>query len=313
MSVLRGVCLAVLAAPCLWGGGPARATAADPGVALASAAAPGVARASGEAVFKRNCAACHLPLQPGAEGSGTVPGIRALPRELLVRFSPESILNTLTNGRMQVQAAPLSPSERRAVAVYASGRDFGAVEVLPENETNLCTEQLLMGEPQGHPSWNGWGNGPGNARFQPRSQGKLTAADLPRLELKWAFGFANVQTARPQPTVLGGRLFAPSENGHVYALNAHTGCRYWTYKAQAGIATAIVGGRYRDAAGNKGYALYFGDRKANAYAVDAQTGREIWVRKVDAHPAAAITGSLAFDGVRVFVPVQGSNEEAMGG
>lgn len=269
--------------------------------------------ASGEAVFQRICAACHLSLT-SADTGGAVPGIRALPRELLQQFAPEAILNTLTNGKMQAQAASLSPAERRAVAVYVSGRDFGpAVAAAEDIETNLCTEQLVMGDPQASPSWNGWGNGPANTRFQPKSQGKLTAADLPRLQLKWAFGFSNAMTARPQPTVVGGRLFAPSENGHVYALNPRTGCRYWTYKAQAGIPTAVVVGHYRDASGNPGLALYFGDRKANAYAVDAQTGREIWVRKVDTHASAAITGSLAFDGTRVFVPVQGLNEEAMGG
>jgi polyvinyl alcohol dehydrogenase (cytochrome) len=233
---------------------------------------------------------------------------------LLRQFPPEAILNTLTNGKMQAQASSLSPEERRAVAVYAAGRDFGPVAEAPENlETNLCTEQLLMGDPQASPSWNGWGNGPTNIRYQPKSQGKLTASDLPRLQLKWAFGFANVFSARPQPTVAGGRLFAASENGHVYALNPRTGCRYWTYKARAGIPTAVVVGSYTSAAGNKGYAVYFGDRKANAYAVDAQTGREIWVRKVDSHPAAAITGALAYDSGRVFVPVQGLNEEGMGG
>jgi polyvinyl alcohol dehydrogenase (cytochrome) len=268
---------------------------------------------SGEAVFKRICATCHLSLKPGDSG-GVVPGIRALPRELLMQFSPDAVLNTLTNGKMQSQAASLTPAERRAVAAYASGRDFGPAVAAPEDlETNLCTEHLVMGDPGASPSWNGWGNGPTNTRFQPKAQGKLTAADLPRLQLKWAFGYSNVMTARPQPTVVGGRLFAPSENGHVYALNPHTGCRYWTYKARAGIPTVVVVGRYRDAAGNQGLAVYFGDRKANAYAVDAQTGREIWVQKVDAHAAAAITGSLAFDGTRVFVPVQGLNEEGMGG
>jgi polyvinyl alcohol dehydrogenase (cytochrome) len=192
--------------------------------------------------------------------------------------------------------------------------DFAPGVAAPENlQTNLCTEQLVMDDPRRDPSWNGWGNGPTNTRYQPKAQGKLTAADLPRLQLKWAFGYANVMSARAQPTVAGGRLFAPSENGHLYALNPHTGCRYWTYQAQAAIPTAVVVGRYRDPAGNQGFAVYFGDRKANAYAVDAQTGREIWVRKVDDHPLAAITGSLAFDGTRVFVPVQGLNEEAKGG
>src|SRR5690348_3458061 len=82
-------------------------------------------------------------------------------------------------------------------------------------ETNLCTEDLLMGDPRLGPSWNGWGNGPTNTRFQPKSQGKLTAADLHRLQLKWAFGYTNVSSAGPQPTIAGRRLFAASENGHL--------------------------------------------------------------------------------------------------
>jgi len=188
----------------------------------------------------------------------------------------------------------------------------GATTGAPEDlETNLCTEDLLMGDPRVGPSWNGWGNGPANTRFQPRSQGKLTAADLRQLQLKWAFGYANISSARPQPTVAGGRLFAASENGHLYALNPRTGCRYWTYKARAGIPTAVVVGSYRTSDGSDGVAVFFGDRKANAYAVDAQTGREIWVRKVDSHPAAVIAGSLAFEAARVFVPVQGLKEQAM--
>jgi polyvinyl alcohol dehydrogenase (cytochrome) len=270
-------------------------------------------QASGEAVFQRICAACHLSLQSDPTSSAP-PGIRAVPRELLRQFTPEAILNTLTNGKMQAQAASLTARERHAVAAYASGRDFGAASNPPENlETNLCTEQLLMSDPKTGPSWNGWGNGPTNTRFQPKSQGKLTASDLHRLQLEWAFGYANVASARPQPTIAGGRLFAASENGHLYALNPKTGCRYWTYEALAGIPTAVVVGHYRAADGSDGFAVFFGDRKANAYAVDAQTGKQIWVRKVDTHPAAAITGALALEGDRVFVPVQGLNEEAMGG
>jgi len=276
-------------------------------------AQPAPPQANGEAVFQRICANCHLSLRPDAN-PGATPGIRALPRELLKQFAPESILNTLTQGKMQAQAASLSPQERRAVAIYASGRDFGpAIEPPDPPETNLCTEQLVMGNPQASPSWNGWGNGPANLRFQPHSQAKLTAADLPRLQLKWAFGYANVFSARPQPTIVGGRLFAASENGRVYALNPRSGCRYWTYKAQAGIPTAIVVGGYRKADGESGYAVFFGDRKANAYGVDAQTGRGIWTTKLDPHAFAAITGALAYDNGRVFVPVQGLNEEGMGG
>ena len=294
------------------------AKAASPTTALQKASQQG---STGATVFQKTCAACHLSVRPADPGtttstvqSPTLESIPALPRESLAQFAPEIILNTLANGTMQAQAAILTPAERRAVAAYAAGRDFGPPTASPETlETNFCTERLLMGDPKTSPSWNGWGNGPQNLRFQPKSQAKLTPQDLPRLELKWAFGYANVSSARPQPTVVGGRLFAPGENGLVYALDARTGCRYWAYRAKAGIPTAIVAGPYHDAAGNTGLALFFGDRKANAYALDAQTGHEIWVRKIETHPSAAISGALAFDGTRVFVPVGALNEEGRGG
>jgi polyvinyl alcohol dehydrogenase (cytochrome) len=59
--------------------------------------------------------------------------------------------------------------------------------------------------------------------------------------------------------------------------------------------------------------VFFGDSRANAYAVDASTGQQIWVRKVDDHRAAAITGAPTYHNGRLFVPVQGLNEEGQGG
>ena len=123
-----------------------------------------------------------------------------------------------------------------------------------------------------------------NARFQPAKQGGLTAADVPKLTLKWAFGFPGVLAARAQPAVTGGRLFAASETGTVYALDAKTGCTYWTFRAQAGVRSAPNVGPYKSASGATRYAVYFGDSRANAYAVDAETGQQIWMRKTDDHP-----------------------------
>jgi polyvinyl alcohol dehydrogenase (cytochrome) len=175
---------------------------------------------------------------------------------------------------------------------------------------NRCTTSTPMTDAATSPGWNGWGNGPANMRFAPN--GGLSAADLPRLKLKWAFGYAGVNAARAQPAIAGGRLFVASENGEAHALDPKTGCTHWTFKAQAGIRTGLVVGPYKTASGS-GQALYFGDARANAYAVDAETGRELWVRKVDEHPAASLTGAPAVAGGRVFVPVQGLNEEGQGG
>ena len=78
------------------------------------------------------------------------------------------------------------------------------------------------------PGWNGWGNGAVNTRFQSSSQAGLTAADVPKLRLKWAFGFPGVLAARTQPAVVGGRVFTASEpatsSRSTRARAAPTGC-----------------------------------------------------------------------------------------
>jgi polyvinyl alcohol dehydrogenase (cytochrome) len=273
--------------------------------------------AEGEAVFRRVCAVCHLGLVQMGPMAGINPlagagPTHAPPREFLHNMPPEAILNALTTGKMQAQGAALTPEERRAVAEYASGRRLGAKPLDPALEAGKpCATRPPMSDPARGPGWNGWGNGITNTRFQSRERGGLTAADLPRLELRWAFGFANVVTVRTQPAMAGGRLFVASENGQVHALDAGTGCTYWTYKARAGIATALSVSRYR-AAESARYAVYFADRKANAYAVDAESGHEIWVQNVEHHPSASITGAPTVYAGRVFVPVQGLNEEGRG-
>ena len=254
--------------------------------------------APGQAVFDRACAACHDNGNSGAPN-----------RETLRLLTPEAILNALTNGKMQVQGSTLSEADRRAVAEFLAARTLSTA---PTATVTQCTTKTPMSDPSKGARWNGWGNGPANARYQPKEIGGLTAADLPKLKVKWAFGYAGVSAARAQPTFAGGRLFVASENTEVHALDPKSGCAFWTFKAQAGVRTAMSVAPYKSG-GKSGYAVYFGDSKANVYAVDANTGDLIWTRKVDDHPSAAITGApTVFDG-KVFVPVQGLNEEGQGG
>ncbi|HXS26405.1 MAG TPA: PQQ-binding-like beta-propeller repeat protein [Steroidobacteraceae bacterium] len=289
--------------------------AAVPARAASSGPRAGMQKPNGEAVFRRACAACHLGLADMGAMAGVNPyagaGLgHALPREMLHSYPPEAILNALTKGKMQAQGAALTIAERRAVAEFASGRALGAKPLDPSLEDGkACAAPAPRFDPEQGARWNGWGNGIANTRFQARELGGLTAADLPHLKVAWVFGFANVASVRSQPAVAGGRIFVASENGRVHALDARTGCTYWTFAAEAGVGTALSVGRYRDRAGASRYAVYFGDRRANAYAVDAETGRGIWTRKVDAHPAASITGSPTVYRGRVFVPVQGIGEE----
>jgi polyvinyl alcohol dehydrogenase (cytochrome) len=163
-----------------------------------------------------------------------------------------------------------------------------------------------MPSPASLPMWNGWGNDLSNTRSQPAQSAGMTAADVPKLTLKWAFAFPGATAASGQPAIVGGRVFVGNVNGLVYALDAQTGCTYWSFKADAGVRTAISvapigGGRY---------AALFGDIRANVYGVDAQTGAALWKVKVDDHAFARITGAPTFANGRLYVPVSSVEEVA---
>jgi polyvinyl alcohol dehydrogenase (cytochrome) len=158
---------------------------------------------------------------------------------------------------------------------------------------------------QMRPHWNGWGAGPEQRRYQNAPMAGLAAQDVPRLKLKWAFGFADASRAYGQPTVFAGRVFVGSAGGEVYSLDAATGCTHWIFKAAAPVRTAISVGD-----GPRGWLVHFGDQKGNAYGVDALTGRVVWTTLVDAHPYALITGAPTLDDGVLYVPVSSSEEAA---
>jgi polyvinyl alcohol dehydrogenase (cytochrome) len=255
---------------------------------------------NGSALYDANCAQCHNTSTAGAQTPA---------REALQQLSPEAIVTAMTFGRMQVQAIALSDAEKKAVAEFLTGKRVPPPS--PPVVVNRCTASPAVSDPSRGPSWNGWGNGVTNTRYA-KSAG-LTAADLPRLTLKWAFGYAGVNSARAQPAVAGGRMFVASENGEVHALDPKTGCTHWTFRAQKGVRTALSVGPYRSPAGARGFAVFFGDGSATTYALDATTGRQLWARKVDEHRFASITGAPTYHDGRLYVPVQGLNEEGQGG
>lgn len=274
------------------------------GAALLAAASLGAAADDdqhlGETRFNEVCAGCH----------GAQPVPRAKTRAELAAMPPEKIFKALSAGLMMTQAAALSEIEKRAIAQYVSPIAWGtvkeaaAVETLQQCAGNppLPADTLLA------PHWSGWGLDLDNTHFQPAAQAGLTAADLPNLELKWAFGFAGATTVSTQPAVAGGRIFLGSHEGGIYALDARSGCAYWKFPTPAAVRGAILLSPDRDGR----LVLYAGDRSAHYYALDAASGKLLWQRKVDEHPYAVVTGSAAlYEGV-LYVPVA-SFEEVAGG
>jgi len=144
--------------------------------------------------------------------------------------------------------------------------------------------------------WNGWGRDVDNSHYQPTPG--LSIAQVSRLKLKWAFAYAGGR-ANGQPTIVGNRVYVSSESGHIYALNAKSGCEYWTFDAGAPVRSAISIG---------GTTAYFGDESANVFAVDIATGKQLWKTKVEQHPIARITGAPVLYRGRLYVPVASLEE-----
>ncbi len=248
----------------------------------------------GFAIVQQQCMKCH-----GKASMSQAPGVAAL-RE----FSGEKIYEVLTaasNGAHQV--LNLSDDDRRHVAESLSGRLLGSAAIGDAKQMlNRCSANPPMGDPAAGPSWNGWGNGENNARYQTAKNAGIAADQVPKLKLKWAFGLPGAHAAYGQPTVAGGRVFVGSDAGWVYSLDASTGCVYWSFMTKAGMRNAITVGPVKGHGSTK-YGVFFGDLKNNAYGLDAQNGELLWVTKVDDNYAARITGAPALYDGRVYVPL----------
>ena len=275
-------------------------------VLTALGATAGAAQAEGDLIFTTQCALCHAQ-QAAPAGS---PNEKAPTRAQLRQFSAEAVLTSLTSGKMQLQGSVLTETQRRAVSEFATGKLI-ASNAGSAQTANRCTSSTPMGDPATGPSWNGWGNGPASTRFQDARNGGITAQDLPRLKLKWAFGYTGVAAARTQPTLAGGRLFVGSDSGEVHALDPATGCTHWSFKAAAGVRTAPSVTPWRDG-DRSGVAVIVGDSRATLHALDAGTGSTLWTVKIDEHASAGITGAPVVHDGRVFVGVQGLGEEGRG-
>jgi polyvinyl alcohol dehydrogenase (cytochrome) len=229
--------------------------------------------------------------------------------------SAEHVMGAMVLGVMTPIAPQDAPSQR-ALAEFVSGK-----KLPPDASLTTPPAPALAGkcgpgvapfrDPLSGPRWIHWGVDLDNSRFQPAEMAGLKAEDVPRLKLKWAFGFAGLPFAYGHPTVAGGRIFAGSASGLVYSLDAVTGCVHWTFQAAPdGARTAFAAGALPGSPGRT--AVWFGDIAANIYALDAASGQLIWEKQVDNFPTARATGSPVLHNGRIYVGIA-SFEELLAG
>ncbi|MCC7461171.1 MAG: PQQ-binding-like beta-propeller repeat protein [Gammaproteobacteria bacterium] len=256
------------------------------GAGLAGAAENADTLNPGEALYRQRCAGCH------DNAVGRVPDTAALRTR-----APEQIFAALRTGIMRPQSEDIPVFNLQGIVQYLTGREPPEVSASAP-EPNTCpapAPPLAIGADD----WNGWSPDAVNTRYQPNPG--LQVSDIPRLKLKWAFGYRG-SYVYGAPVVVGGRVFATSSTGRVYALDARSGCVYWSFDGETATRSAVNVAPLPAGAPAR-FAAYFGDDNANYYAVDAESGRLLWKVRVHPHKYARITGSAkVYRGV-LYVPV----------
>src|SRR5579862_4749494 len=249
--------------------------------------------------FQTRCMACHME-----NSSAKAPSARKI-REL----TPEQIYAVVSKPSRPEHDQGLTDAQKRRMSEFMGGyRQIGSVEAgNPKNFPNACPSNPAMSDPLSGAHWSGWGADIENTRYQSTEEAGITKADVPKLKVKWAFGFPLGISAYSTPAIASGRVFVGTDIGWVYSLDAKTGCLYWGYETGITVRPALsigpVTGR-----GDTKYAVFFGDAKANTYALDAQTGKLLWKRKVEDFFLARITAAPKLYNGRLYVPVSSSEE-----
>ena len=247
-------------------------------------------------LYQRSCAQCH---DAGVN--------RAPQRDAFRSMTPERVVAAMETGSMVTMANNRTAAERRAIAEFLTGKRFGAPLETAPAAAAMCRARSGAFDPNAGARWTAWGLGTTNTRFQENAG--LTAADVPRLKLKWAFAFPGDLQSYSQATLAGGRLFIGSWGGKVYSLDASSGCVHWFFDAGAGVRSAVTVGPMASTQGAR-LAVFFGDMAANAYALDAASGKMLWRTKVDDFSVARVSGSPTLHDGRLYVPVASGEEGA---
>jgi polyvinyl alcohol dehydrogenase (cytochrome) len=252
----------------------------------------------GEKIFNEVCAPCH---EHG--------GARAPNAYLLKLMTPAAIYGTLTTGAMRIQAQGLDDEEKSAVVEFLAGARTSADAKLLPPRCQGSAAQFDFGRP---PPFSGWGFDPANTRSVDSRVSGLSAANIARLRLKWAFGVEGAIRMASQPALGGGAIYLGGQDGSVYALDQSSGCLRWQFRAPAEVRTGIVVSPWSGGDLSARPQVYFGDLIGNIYAVNAISGGLLWRDHVDAHPTSTVTASPVLQGDRLYVAVSSIEEGVPG-
>nr|WP_244423435.1 PQQ-dependent methanol/ethanol family dehydrogenase [Bradyrhizobium sp. ORS 375] len=131
-------------------------------------------------------------------------------------------------------------------------------------------------------AWAMAGHDYGNTRFSPLKE--INTENAGKLSLVYSFSLASLRSNEASPIVIGNTLYVSTSWGpkYVYALDAATGARKWTYEPEIPddtlqYACCDVNSRGIAYADGK---LFVGRLDGKLTALDAATGKELWTSKV---------------------------------
>ncbi|WP_045742661.1 PQQ-binding-like beta-propeller repeat protein [Actinoplanes rectilineatus] len=141
------------------------------------------------------------------------------------------------------------------------------------------------------PTWQGDTYGTRHAA----AEQKITAGNVGKLKLKWAFAYPKTGApAKSQPAVVGGVVYFGGPDARFYAVDARTGATRWSFALPSGGVTqdgpAVAKGK-----------VFFGDSSGFVYALDQRTGALKWSRDTETHPAGMHTSSPLYHDGKIYI------------
>jgi polyvinyl alcohol dehydrogenase (cytochrome) len=235
----------------------------------------------GKKVFYATCNSCH-------KDSGVA---QAPAYAILTAMTPRAILAALNNGKMRLQGAALSESDRRAVAEWVTQRKL--------KETNFPQSAYTPFSLSGNePVYSGWGGDHEGTGFRTSQRSGISTANIASLKLKWAFAFPDATIVRSRPAIVGKWLIVGGQYGDVFSIDKYTGKIGWTFAASAAIRGAIAVVK-----SGSSITAYFADYSTNVYALDLKTGKQLWNKRAGFDQQSATTGSVSVYNGKVYVPI----------
>lgn len=105
----------------------------------------------------------------------------------------------------------------------------------------------------------------------------LDRNSVKNLKLAWQ---ADIGDTRSAPAVVGGVVYAGSDDGHLYALDAASGARLWSFTASSALYSSPA----------VSYGLVFvASSKGKVYAVDAASGTKVWSYRTEGWGSGSTT------------------------